>query len=123
MQEHQEFPLIAEYENFSIQVQWPSEDGYITRVARGGDEQELKARAQIALNLAMGTIGTMSYRVSKAINALEDKVRPNEAEIEFGINLDAEAGALLAKASAGAQLTVKLKWLVEQPERPKIIVK
>jgi hypothetical protein len=82
----------------------------------------LQAQSQKAINLAMGTIRAMAYQVSKSINSLEDNVRPDEAEVEFGINLDAEAGAMLAKASTGAQITVKLKWTVEQPTRAKVLL-
>jgi hypothetical protein len=57
----------------------------------------------------MGTIRAMAYRVAKTIDQLEDKARPHEAEVEFGITLDAEAGAMLAKASPSAQITVKLR--------------
>lgn len=111
-----------DYADFPIQVQWASEGGRVVQVSRSNDDPEIQARAQRALNLAMGTIRAMAYRVSRAVKSLEDQVRPDEAEIEFGVNLDAEAGALLAKAGAGAQITVTLKWKVETPERPKIIV-
>jgi len=70
--------------------------------------------------MAMGTVRSMAYRVSKTINGIDAKVRPDEAEIEFGINLDMEAGAWLAKTGAGAQLSVKLKWKIEQPKQPVI---
>ncbi len=89
-----------DYADFPIQVQWASEGGRVVQVSRSGDDPEIQARAQKALNLAMGTIRAMAYRVSRAVQSLEDQGRPDEAEIEFGVNLDAEAGALLAKAGA-----------------------
>ncbi len=110
------------YKDFPIRVEWHSEAGRVTPTAREGDEQELQARAQKALNMAMGTLKVMAYRVSRAVNSLEEKVRPDEAEIEFGINLDSEIGAVVAKASAGAQFTITLKWVVAQPERAEVIV-
>ncbi len=82
----------------------------------------LHNQTQRAINIAMGNIRSMARRVAQTMDQLEDKVRPDEAEVEFGINLDAEAGALLAKASSGAQLKVTLKWSVERPKRPKIFV-
>ncbi|WP_158857976.1 CU044_2847 family protein [Streptomyces sp. NRRL B-1347] len=37
--------------------------------------------------------------------------RPDEVEVEFGITLDGESGALIAKVGAGASLTtVRLAW-------------
>jgi hypothetical protein len=35
---------------------------------------------------------------------------PEEIVLELGITLDAELGAVLAKAKGGAQLKVTLKW-------------
>lgn len=39
---------------------------------------------------------------------------PKEVELQLGITLDSELGAVLAKARAGAQLQVTLKW--QRPE-------
>jgi hypothetical protein len=35
---------------------------------------------------------------------------PSDVELNFAINFDMEAGAVLAKTSVGASLTVKLTW-------------
>nr|WP_254552879.1 CU044_2847 family protein [Kitasatospora sp. MMS16-BH015] len=35
---------------------------------------------------------------------------PDEVEIEFGVKLSAEAGALIARTAADAHLTVRLTW-------------
>ncbi|MGW2396355.1 CU044_2847 family protein [Kitasatospora sp. NPDC001664] len=35
---------------------------------------------------------------------------PDEVELEFGVKLTAEAGALIAKTAAEAHLTVRLSW-------------
>jgi hypothetical protein len=37
-------------------------------------------------------------------------LQPDEVEIEFGVKLSAEAGALIARTAADAHLTVKLTW-------------
>jgi Trypsin-co-occurring domain 1 len=39
---------------------------------------------------------------------------PNEMSIEFGLKLDAQAGAVFAKAGIGAHFTVTMTW---QPDR------
>jgi hypothetical protein len=36
--------------------------------------------------------------------------RPDEVELEFGVILTAEAGAVLARSTAEAHLTVRLAW-------------
>lgn len=41
---------------------------------------------------------------------LDDKFRPEEFELKLAIKLDSEVGAVIAKASAGAQMEVTMKW-------------
>jgi hypothetical protein len=38
------------------------------------------------------------------------KATPDEVEVEFGVELKAESGAVIAKAGSGCHLTVKLTW-------------
>ncbi|HEX8126190.1 MAG TPA: CU044_2847 family protein [Allosphingosinicella sp.] len=59
--------------------------------------------------------GKALRRVKSAANELIDTIRtmsvqPDECEITFGVKLNAQAGAIIAKASAEANFTVKLKW-------------
>ena len=122
MTDNQEPVATPEEQEFEILIEWPHAPGGIQRAARGDKAEMMKQQSQKALNLAMGTIRAMAYRVAKTVNALEDRARPDEAEVEFGITLDAESGALLAKASVGAQIKVKLKWTVVQPERATVLV-
>ena len=50
-------------------------------------------------------------RFSSGLAQLPDGVTaPDEVELQLGITLDTELGALLAKATAGAQLQVTLTW-------------
>ncbi|MEV4568532.1 CU044_2847 family protein [Nonomuraea sp. NPDC049419] len=42
-------------------------------------------------------------------------IGPDEVEVEFGVKLASEAGAVIAKAKAEGHLTVKLRW--KAPER------
>ena len=44
--------------------------------------------------------------------------RPTTVELEFGIKLDAEAGALVARAGAEASFNVKLIWQREARPAP-----
>ncbi len=122
MTDHQEATTPPENKEDVIIVEWATSRGGIQKASRGELIQKMQDEAERAINIAMGSIRSMARRVAKTMDALDDKVRPDEAEIEFGINLDAEAGAFLAKASSGAQITVKLKWSIEKPERPKVFV-
>jgi hypothetical protein len=109
-------------EEFIILIEWPGAPAGVVKASRGERLKAMQEQSQKALNLAMGTIRSMAYRIAQTIDKLEGKVRPDEAEVEFGITLDAEAGALLAKASTGAQIKVKLKWTVEQPPKATVVV-
>ena len=70
-----------------------------------GDLVEQSARA---VDRAMDTIKGMGERVSITVESLAR--RPEEVEVTFGIVLDAEAGALIAKAGASASISITLRW-------------
>jgi len=54
---------------------------------------------------------TCAARFSSGLQSLPDGVRaPEEVVLELGINLDAELGAVLAKARGGAQLKLTVTW-------------
>lgn len=108
---------------FVILVDWDDGSG-IQKAGRGGQMlAEMQQQSEIAINRAMGIIHYMAHQVTQTMNAIEDKARPDEAEVEFGITLDAQAGALLSSAGVGAQLKVKLKWTIEQPQRAHVLIK
>lgn len=74
------------------------------------DGAELVQRSEEALDKAMGTIRRMSTRVVDTIQSINLADRPAQVEVEFGLTLDAEAGALIAKVSTQASFNVKLVW-------------
>jgi hypothetical protein len=76
--------------------------------------QDVVQQSAAALDSAMNTIYQMARRVTVTIDALID--RPSEVEVAFGIKLDAEAGALIAKAGVEGSIGVKLTW--ERTEKP-----
>jgi Trypsin-co-occurring domain 1 len=86
-------------------VEFPAGRG-VRQVALG--PADLVRRSEEAVNAAMGAIRGMAQRVGDAVSGLA--LRPDQVEVEFGITLDAESGALIAKAAAGASLTVRLTW-------------
>lgn len=53
-------------------------------------------------------------RVVDTIKAMDKTLRPAEFTVQLAIKLDSEVGAVLAKASAGAQLQVTMKWVQEK---------
>jgi hypothetical protein len=91
-------------------VEFPPGRG-IRQVAVG--PSDLLRRSEDAVNAAMGTIRSMAQRVNAAVGSLPR--RPDEVEVEFGITLDAESGAMIAKAAVGAAFTVRLTWSADSP--------
>lgn len=69
---------------------------------------ELATRSAQALGQAMGAIQTLANRTTETIARLPQP--PSEFELEFGIKIDAEAGAIVSKVSAEGNLKVKLVW-------------
>ncbi|MDJ0897953.1 MAG: CU044_2847 family protein [Xenococcus sp. MO_188.B8] len=70
--------------------------------------EDLPQRSAEALNQAMGTIRTMARRTMETIDTLANK--PSEVEVEFGIKIIGEAGAIISKVGGEGNITVKLKW-------------
>lgn len=93
-----------------IFIEWQNDECGVQKASLAEDLETIKKQSDTAIIMAMGTMKAMAERVADTMSTLNDNARPDEAEVEFGITLDAEAGALIAKASAGAQLKVKLKW-------------
>ncbi|WP_158694603.1 CU044_2847 family protein [Streptomyces canus] len=82
-------------------------------VTRGISGSNISVRAQRSFEDAI-------YRMQPAIRAVFSHIQsatqsPNEIQIEFGLNLHAEAGAFIAAASATANFTVTLTWHRNEP--------
>lgn len=69
---------------------------------------DIVKRSAEALDAAMGTIHNMALRAVHVADGLSQP--PSEIALEFGIKLDAEAGAIVAKASVEGSFVVKLSW-------------
>ena len=73
--------------------------------------QDLAARSTQALDNAMDSIRSMAARVNSTARTLAG--RPDEVSVEFGLKLDAEAGALIARTGVEAHIVVTLRWGAE----------
>lgn len=114
--------------DLEIYFEFPEQQGL---VQAGLDEnlERIKEQSQKAMNIAMSSIRSMAYKVSRAIKQIEEEARPDEVEIEFGLKLEAEAGIegneiipLVATGTAGAQFSVKFKWTLEKPSQAKVLI-
>lgn len=83
------------------------DDPGLRRASRAGD---VIAATAASLQSALAPVRTAA---EAALDTFR-KAGPKEVEIEFGIRLTAEAGAVIAKTGAEGHLTVKLTWRAEQ---------
>jgi Trypsin-co-occurring domain 1 len=57
------------------------------------------------------TLATVRNAAAAALGQFQDMAhRPDEVEITFGVKLDAEVGAVVARTGVEGQLQVKLTW-------------
>ena len=64
------------------------------------------AVASCSLREALEPVARMSSQIREQLQT----ARPGQVKVEFGVELTAQAGAVLAKAGTGCHLTVTLTW-------------
>jgi hypothetical protein len=105
-------------EDFHILVEFPDSDARYQPgqpVTRSGDVvqrtiQQIEERSQAAVAAAMSTIREMAILTDHMRQTIPGGAQPRMIKVKFGIKLDAEAGAIIAKSSAGASFEVELEW-------------
>jgi hypothetical protein len=111
-------------EEFDLLIEFPDQDG-IVRASLTDSIDRLKSESEKAMNITMGVIRVMADKVAKAIDEIEDEIRPDEMEIGFSLKLDVEGGTvvpMIAKTTAGGQFNIKFKWALAKPNRPSVLV-
>src|ERR687893_3121621 len=104
-------------------VEFPSESGEpilveVEDVGLGGETRRglstsaVVERAQTSFEDALEKAKPMATGLVGKLRAIGDAAGnpPDEVQVEFGIVLNAEAGAILASASAGANYKVTMTW-------------
>ena len=71
--------------------------------------------AKDAYNQTLATIRACANGVIDTLQGLE--AQPSNASIEFGIKIDAKAGAMVAKSLGEGQFKVALSWKQPEPEK------
>lgn len=112
-------PTFTIDEHAPILVEFKSTAG-VVRTALS--PQDLTALSEKAITNAMNTIHAMARRVNDTIMQIKLVERPSKVEVDFGLVLTAEAGALVASASTAASFNVKLTWerLLPPPTMPEM---
>jgi hypothetical protein len=106
-----EFPLEGGG-SILVQVDEPTPEGGVVRAARPG---EIVAKASQTFESALDKIKPAAGAIISKLRGLADP--PDEIEVEFGLTMNAEAGAFVAAAGAEANYTVKLTWKREASEQ------
>ncbi|MGQ4387500.1 CU044_2847 family protein [Streptomyces sp. SAS_270] len=97
-------------------VEFRTHDGTPVVVETAEDESgsRLVARNDGTVQAARTFEGSLEGVRAAAESALrvfrDGSLRPDSVEIEFGVKLTAEAGALIAKSAVEGHLVVKLSW-------------
>ena len=108
-------PTFTIDENAPILVEFaPAPGGAVMRTALPTSPADIAAQSEKAIASAMSTIHAVAQRVTATINSISE--RPSTVEVDFGLKLTANAGALVASASTEASFIVKLTWKHEEPK-------
>ena len=97
-----EFPL-EDGSSIWVEVR-DTETGGLVPAARG----DLPARAAQTFESALERVRPAAQTVIQKLRDLPDT--PDEIEVEFGLKLSAEAGAIIAAGGVEANYRVVLKW-------------
>ncbi|MFF4355590.1 CU044_2847 family protein [Streptomyces sp. NPDC001604] len=109
-------------------MEFRTEDG--ARVVVEGVESETGARLVsrggspvLAARTFEGALDGVRAAAESALRVFRDgSLKPDTVELEFGVKLSAETGAVIAKGAAEGHLVVKLSWSPERsrpvPEPP-----
>jgi hypothetical protein len=107
-----EFPL---EDGGHILVEVYEDDAQSSIVRASLDVDETIKKAQQTFESAMDKVKPAASAVIAKIRSLHDV--PDEVEVQFGLKLNAEAGAIVASAGVEANYTVTLKWKKEQKKK------
>jgi hypothetical protein len=98
-------------------VEFKTDDGAVVAVEaaeQGRPGSRLVARGDGTVQAARTFEGALEGVRAAAESALrvfrDGSLRPDGVEIEFGVKLSAETGAIIAKGTAEGHLVVKLTW-------------
>lgn len=96
--------LRFETEGGSVVVEVDATEPGFERVARTGAIAEARRKFETSLQ-------DVRDAAAAALQVFRDaSLRPDGIEIEFGVRLNAEAGAVIAKTAMEGHLVVKLTW-------------
>ena len=78
--------------------------------AVSNDPNELLEKSKMAIEHSMKTVKRMAKKAVKTIQEIPVTERPTTVQFQFGIKMNGEAGAVVAKVGAEAAITVTMTW-------------
>ncbi|MFE9747267.1 CU044_2847 family protein [Saccharothrix saharensis] len=98
-----------------ISFSLPDDDVVLVEVEADGPEISPVSRGGDVIRSAATSLDDALRHVRKAAstalaNFREMDVRPDEVQVEFGVKLTAQAGAVIAKTGVEGHLKIKLTW-------------
>jgi hypothetical protein len=92
-----------------VEVDQPPVQPGVYGDVRGGAEKVIEG-AQDVFGKGLELARTCASQVVESVRKGPEDHRPDEFQVQLAIKLDAEVGAILSKASAGAQMQVTMTW-------------
>ena len=86
----------------------PSDSTAGGTVFRGADRRDVATRSSETMQQAIGKVKPAAEALAQTFSDMP--MRPESVEVSFGIQLDAELGALIASTSMSAHFEVTLRW-------------
>jgi hypothetical protein len=106
-------------------MRWELDDGdeVLVEIAQDAPEISPVSRAGDLIESAGTSLGSALGHVRNAATVVLGQFRsmaecPDEVQVEFGVRLTAEAGAVIAKTSVDGHLNVTLKWRNDKRSEP-----
>src|ERR1700690_2901866 len=83
-------------------------DSVSSRVMRGSAPEAAMATATATFESALQTVRCAAEGILHQLRSLAQP--PDEVAVEFGVKMNAQAGAIIAKASTEANFKINLTW-------------
>lgn len=91
-----------------MEVDDGSRTPYSGEPTRGLRPADVAERAGETFESAFARVRPVAEAIVNGMRRVADS--PDEIEVEFGVKVNAEAGAIVAKAAGEANFTIKLRW-------------
>jgi Trypsin-co-occurring domain 1 len=83
-------------------------------VTRGGRREEFIVEAGQTLEDALDRVAPAFRSLVDRLHALAE--HPDEINVQFGLRINTEVGAIIARTSGEANFTISLRWTREEPK-------